>query len=114
MNIATYIVFGVGGQCLMTVLTALVVRRGQLRLLLKPRVTGWVSLAGLLRGLGGVCFIFAEVRSNNVGLVAVITNFRLIVILLLAVWLLKERDYVARKLLAALASIAGLAGLFWK
>ena len=114
MPMATYVVFGVGGQCLMTVLAALAVQRKQLALLLRPHIAGWTLTSGVLRGLAGVSFIFAEVKSNNVALVTVVSNFRLIVVVFLAAWLLKERERLQQKLTAAVAALAGLTIMFWK
>jgi drug/metabolite transporter (DMT)-like permease len=114
MSIGSYMVYGVGGQCLLAVLLGVAVQPKRLWLLAKPHVAGWSLLSGALRGFGGACFIVAEVRSNNVGLVSVIANFRLIIVILLGAWLLKEHQHLRQKFGAALASIAGMAIMFWK
>lgn len=113
MNIGTYVIFGVGGQLVMAVIIALIFQRKKFVLLLRPRVIGWSALGGTLRGLGGVCFILSEVKSNNVALVTVISSFKLIVVIFLGWWLLGERKYIARKLVSAGLAIAGLTVMFW-
>jgi drug/metabolite transporter (DMT)-like permease len=114
MPAATYMVYGVGWQCIMAIVLAVLLQPRKLYLLFRPRVAGWSLLSGLLRGFGGACFILAEVRSNNVGLVSVIANFRLIVAIFLGAWLLGERQYIRQKLAAAAVSIAGMGLMFWK
>ncbi len=114
MSTGSYMVYGVGGQCIIAVLLGVILQPKYLRLFAKPRVVGWSLLGGALRGFGGACFIVAEVNSNNVGLVSVIMNFRLIVVIVLGAWLLKEHQHLRQKFEAALASIAGVAIMFWK
>lgn len=114
MTIGSYMVYGVGGQFLMSVLAAVIVQNEKLPLLLKPDIAGWSLLSGALRGFGGACFIIAEVRSNNVGLVSVLANFRLIIVIIVGAWLLKERQQLRQKFVAAFTSMLGMAVLFWK
>jgi drug/metabolite transporter (DMT)-like permease len=114
MSIGSYLVCGVGGQCLMAVLAAIALQPQNLKLLLKSHVATWSVLSGVFRGLGGTCFIVAEVKSNNVGLVSVLANFRLMIVILLGAWLLREHNHLRQKVAAATASIAGIAIMFWK
>jgi uncharacterized membrane protein len=113
MTVGSYVVFGIGAQLLMALITVIIIQPKQLHLLLKPRIFGWSALNGVFRGVGGVCFILSEVKSNNVALVSVISNFKLIIVILLSWWLLKERQYLARKFTSATASIIGLTMMFW-
>jgi drug/metabolite transporter (DMT)-like permease len=113
MSIGTYSVYGIGGQFIMSVLIALLIQPKKFSLLLKPRIMGITFLSGFLRGIGGLCFIYAEVKSNNVALVSVISNFKLIIVILLGWWLLQEREYLIRKLTSATIAISGLAVMFW-
>lgn len=114
MPIGSYMIFGVGAQVLVSVSLAVIFQPKKLVLLLRPHVAGWTALFGALRGLGGACFIVAEVRSNNVGLVSVIANFRLMIVVLLGAWLLQEHKHLKEKSVAAAASLAGIAVMFWK
>jgi drug/metabolite transporter (DMT)-like permease len=114
MPLGSYYVFGIGGQVLMSIAIAIILQSKKLHVLLDPKVAATCAITGLLRGFGGVCFIYAEIRSNNVGLVSVISNFKLIIVLLLGWWLLKERKYLERKLLSALFAIGGLTVMFWQ
>lgn len=113
MTVGSYVVFGIGAQLLMALITVIIIQPKQLHLLLKTRIFGWSVLNGVFRGVGGVCFILSEVKSNNVALVSVISNFKLIIVILLSWWLLKERQYLVRKFTSATASIIGLTMMFW-
>jgi len=114
MSVASYVVFGVAGQLVMAMLSAVLLQRPQLHLLLRSRVAGWNLLIGVLLGIGGLCFILTEVKSNNLALAAVISSCRLIVVVLLGAWLLKERQRLRQKLTAAAVAIVGLGLIFWK
>ncbi|MGH7156658.1 MAG: EamA family transporter [Candidatus Saccharimonadales bacterium] len=114
MSAASYAVFGWGGQMLMSVLVAVIVQPKAFRLLRNLRITGWISLTGIFRGIGGACFVLAEVHSNNVALVSVISNFRIIIVVLLGWWLLKERQRIAQKLVASTGAILALTLMFWQ
>ncbi len=68
---------------------------------------------GLLRIGMGLCFIYALTISNNVTLLTVIANFRIIIVAVLAGWLLGERRFYYRKLAAAAVSVVALSIIFW-
>jgi drug/metabolite transporter (DMT)-like permease len=112
MTIGTYGILGIGGQFLMSVLVALIIQPRKIPLLFSRRVFGWSALSGVFRGIGGVCFMLAEVRSNNVGLVTAISNFKIIIVIFLGWWLLKEHKFLVRKLTSATIAIIGLMIMF--
>jgi len=58
--------------------------------------------------------VLAEIRSDNVALVAVIANFKIIIVVLLSAWLLKERQKIRQKTAGAIAALAGLTVMFWR
>lgn len=68
---------------------------------------------GALRAATGYFFISALVKSNNVSLVTVIANFRIILVAVLAGWLLNERQFYYKKLAAAAVSVIALSIIFW-
>lgn len=104
-----YMAFGWAWQMLMAVFIALIIQPKEFRLLLRPAVAGWTFALGVLRATSGLCFILAQIRSNNVALVTVVSNFRLIVIIILGYWLLKERTRIVQKLVSASGAIAAMA-----
>ncbi len=68
---------------------------------------------GVLRAATGIFFILALVKSNNVSLVTVVANFRIIIVAVLAGWLLGERQFYYKKLAAAAVSVIALSIIFW-
>lgn len=114
MSAATYVVFGWGWQMLAAVVVGVLLQPKRFKQIWRPQSLGWIASMGMLRGVAGAAFVLAEVRSNNVSLVSVIANFRLIIVMILGAWLLKERDRLRQKAVGALASLAGLTMLMWK
>lgn len=68
---------------------------------------------GVVRALTGYFFVLALAKSNNVSLVTVVGNFRIIIVALLAGWLLGERKFYYKKLAAAAISVLALSIIFW-
>jgi len=91
-----------------------VFQRKKFKLLFKPAVFKITFLGGITRGLSGALFILALVKSNNVALMTVITNLKLIIIVLLGAWLLSEKQKLTEKLTAAFLALAGLSIILWK
>lgn len=68
---------------------------------------------GLFRAGAGLFFVMALIRSDNVSLVTVIANFRIILVAVLAGWVLNEKQYYYKKLAAAALSVIALSIIFW-
>jgi len=109
----TYVLYGWGTQTVAAICLALLVQPKQLKVLLKPNVAGWTVVLGVLRAISGYSFIQSLVKSNNVGLMTVVANFKLILIILLGAWLLQERNKMKQKFIAAAGASVALAMLFW-
>jgi drug/metabolite transporter (DMT)-like permease len=114
ISAANYLAFGWTYQVLASVLAALIVRPGDFRLLFQPAALRLCAAAGVLRGVGGAAFVLAEMRSNNVALVSVIANFKLVVVVLVATLWLHEYDHLKQKYIGSAAALASLTLLFWK
>lgn len=112
VSVGDYLAFGWGWEALAAVAAVLLIQPKSLKILLNRSVLGWTLILGVLRATSGLCFMLAQIRSNNVALVTVIANFRLIIIVILGYWLLKERQKITQKAVAASASIAALAIMF--
>ncbi|MEJ0073567.1 MAG: DMT family transporter [Candidatus Saccharibacteria bacterium] len=83
MSTASYVLFGWGWQMLAAVVAAFVLQASKFKVLLKRRTILLVSGAGILRGLGGIAFVLAQVRSNNVAVITVISSLKLVVVVIL-------------------------------
>lgn len=68
---------------------------------------------GVVRAATGFFFVLALDISNNVSLVTVIANFRIIIVAVLAGMLLGERKFYYKKIAAAAVSVVGLSIIFW-
>ncbi|HET6924763.1 MAG TPA: EamA family transporter [Candidatus Saccharimonadales bacterium] len=108
---ATYLVFGNGLQLVGAVVIAVAIDRGQGLTQLKKNknVMSWLLGSGIMRGLAGVLFILAQVGSNNVALVSVIANFKIIIIAIFGALILREHKYFFHKLTTASLAVVGLA-----
>lgn len=114
VSVGDFLLFGWFGETVMAVLVVLLLQPGSLKVFKVPRVVGWTAVLGALRAVSGLCFILAIIRSNNVGLMTVISNFRLIIVVLLGVWLLKERQKTYQKLFGSAVAIIALSLMFWQ
>ncbi len=113
MNASTYIIFGWAGQVVASIALAANDFK-HLKLLQRPRILYLTAASGISRSLSGVMFVKSQIKANNLAVVAVSSNFRLILVILLGAWWLRERDRLKQKLLAAGLSIIGLSIIFWK
>jgi drug/metabolite transporter (DMT)-like permease len=114
ISIGSYVLFGWGCQAIIAISAVGLLQPKSLKVFLKPEILGWTVSLGVLRAVSGFCFMLSLIKSNNVGLVTVISNFKLIIIILLGAWLLKERKKIAQKTIAAAGASAALVLLFWR
>lgn len=110
---STYLLFGWGAQFIMAYLLAIAFQRKKFKLIFKPSIFKLTVLGGITRGLSGLLFILALVKSDNVALMIVVSNFKIIVIVLLGAWLLNEKQKITEKLTAAFLALAGLSIILW-
>ncbi|MGH7156681.1 MAG: EamA family transporter [Candidatus Saccharimonadales bacterium] len=114
MNLATYMLFGWSGQVLMAIVMGFGIRpQSAWKFVTKPKTLRLIAAGGVTRGAAGLLFLLALVRANNVAVVTVVSNFRLILIVLLGAVFLKERQKIPEKLFASLLALAALAIIFW-
>lgn len=113
MDTNTYIVFGWGWQFVMSLMLA-ATQRKQVRYLLAAKMLPKVFLAGLTLGIGGYLFIISAVKTDNIAVVSVVSNFRVVIAVLLSAMLLRERQQLGKKLTATLVSMLGIVLIFWK
>ncbi len=113
MSTSTVLFYVIGGQMLGSLVLGAILEPKGYRLIRDKAVMKLNVFAGSLRSIAAVLFVLALVKSNNVAVVGVIENFRLVIIIMLAALLLKERDKLGQKFLAACGAIAGLSIIFW-
>ncbi len=117
VNLPTYLVFGWGFQFIGVAVVSLVCA---LRIDTNLRLLGnrsfWVLAlpASLLRMAGGILFVFSLKLANNLSVISVLTGLKVIMAAVLSVYILKERDYLFRKLEAALLAVGGIVLIYWR
>lgn len=109
-----YVLFGWGWQAVIGVGLALMFQPKTFKLLLRPKVIIWVLTLGVLRAFSGLFYMLAQIKSDNVALVTVISNYRLIIVVLLGYWLLRERQKLRQRIIASVAATLSLTLLFWR
>lgn len=109
----TYIGIGFGLQMIAAWVLVLLFRRPTLSVLRSVSVTMQAVRLGVIRAIAGLAFLYALIGSNSVSLVSVVANFRIIIVTILAAMLLKERDHLQQKLLAAALAFIALSIIFW-
>lgn len=110
MSPSTYAVYEWGTQLAVAVVTAVWLggRRGFRDIVRSRTVCAWVVGSGVMRAVSAVLFILAQVYSNNIALVSVISNFKIIIIAIIGALALGERKFLAHKLATAAMAIGGL------
>lgn len=113
IGIGNYVAFGWFLQATLAILAFVILGNKSKKLLMDRYVLQSSAMIGLLRVGAALFFLYALRESNNLSLVMVVSNFRIIVVAVLAGWLLKERRFYYRKLVAAALSLVGLSIIFW-
>lgn len=112
-SVGSYVAFGWLIEMMMAWGLVLAFGWKQRHVLENKKVMAGALRMGLLRIGMGLSFIYALTISNNVTLLTVIANFRIIIVAVLAGWLLGERRFYYRKLAAAAVSVLALSIIFW-
>lgn len=114
MDLQSYLVFGWGFQVLVALGVLMIIRPGR-SYLAKLKINQWRMIAGgIARGIAGLLFLMALVKNNSVSLTVVVSNSRIILIILLGAWLLNENNKIREKLLAASMAIISIFLIFWR
>jgi drug/metabolite transporter (DMT)-like permease len=113
LTVGDYLLYGWFGQMAMAVMLAALIQPDSFKLFKDRAVLGWTLSLGGIRAVSGLCFLLAMIRSNNVALITVISNLKLIIVVLLGIWILKERNRIRQKIAGAAFAILALAFMFW-
>lgn len=112
-SVGSYIAFGWFLQAVFAWALYLFFGRHAKKIFTQTKTVRSAMQLGAVRAATGFFFILALNISNNVSLVAVVANFRIIIVALLAGWILGERQFYYKKLAAAAVSVVGLSIIFW-
>jgi drug/metabolite transporter (DMT)-like permease len=113
VSVGTYLAFGWLFQALFAWLFFLLFGLHARKVFNQTKLVRSSMQLGVVRALTGFFFVMALAKSNNVSLMMVVANFRIIIVAVLAGWLLGERKYYYKKLAAAAISVLALSIIFW-
>ncbi len=111
VNLPTYLVFGWTFQFVGVAAITLGfvgMRKRRLNLLQNMEFWRMALPAGVIRMLAGALFISSLRLANNLSIIAVFSGLKIIFVALLGAILLKERDYLRRKIEAAVLASVGI------
>ena len=112
VSIGSFITFAWLLQSLIAIAIILPAHKNIRPFLARKSIKSSVLSLGLLRASGILLFLVAQRLSDSVSIIAVLSNFRIIIIAVLAAWLLKERRHFYRKLAAGCITVLGLSIIF--
>jgi len=107
MDFGAYLVFGWGAQTLWMTILAWPERKN-LNLLRSSRVAKPIIGYGLTNTFKGLCFVGALRLSGNASLVSAFSSFMAVLVVLAAYFALKEKEWLAFKIVAAVIGAFGL------
>lgn len=113
MNIPSYVVWGLGTQCLVGVSVGLLLGWRNFRDVLRPRHFVLLLGAGIIRTCMGIFFVFSLVLLKSLCIAIVLAGLRPLFVAFLGAWLLHERKFLLRKVVASVAAAVGIAVMFW-
>lgn len=114
MNASTFLIITFGWQLFFTVLAAVIFQRRKLPLILDRTILKLNLASGLLRALAAAFIVLAIIKSDNISLITVVSNFKIVFVILIAAIILKEHQRMTKKLAAATVATLGLIIIFWE
>lgn len=117
VNLPTYLVFGWGFQFIGVVAmsaTLGIFAKTNIHLLREKKFWKFALPASLLRMVSGLLFIFSLKLSNNLSVISVLSGMKVILAALLGAYFLKEKEFLGRKLVAAMLATVAVAIIYWK
>ena len=114
MNVSSYFVWGWGAQTLIGTALALLLGAKQFKKVLRRDNVSLLAAAGLTRATMGILFVFSLVLLRSLCVAVVLAGLRPLFVSFLGAWVLRERRFLARKVVASLAAAVGVAIMFWK
>lgn len=112
MGLNTYIVYGWGLQCLFAFLIAYILRDKNKKKRISTRMHKDVWLYGSMLGIAGFAYVNSVSSANSVSLPTISSTARVAITMILAYWVLRERDYMPLKIFGLGLSMIGLFLIF--
>lgn len=113
IGLASYLAWGWSSQWLCAVVLSLLFGRRQYRQLLRSGHALLLWGAGLTRGVMGLMFVLSIVTLRSLCIAVVLAGLRPLFVSFLGAWILRERKFMARKVVASIVAAIGVAIMFW-
>ena len=113
MNIPSYVVWGLGSQCLVGLSFGVLLGRRHFRDVLRLRHATLLIGTGIIRTCMAMFFVFSLVLLKSLCIAIVLAGLRPLFVAFLAAWLLRERKFLLRKVIASIVAALGIAVMFW-
>lgn len=113
MSIPSYVVWGLGTQCVVGVGFGVLLGWRHFRDVLRPKHVFLLLGAGIVRTAMGIFFVFSLVMLKSLCIAIVLAGLRPLFVAFLGAWLLKERKFLLRKVVASIIAAIGIAVMFW-
>lgn len=113
MGVSSYLVWGWGSQWLIAILIGLLLGWRNYGVVLAKRNMKLVVGAGLMRSGMGMFFVFSIVIFKSLCMAVILAGLRPLFVSFLGAWLLHERKFLLRKVVASVIAAFGVAIMFW-
>ncbi len=113
MQVGSYLVWGWGFQWLVIVVCSFLFGARQYKQVLNWSNARLLGLSSLMRTLGALGFVAGQVIIGNLSKVVILSGLRVLMVALLGVFILHERQFIKRKIIAAVIAAVGVAVMFW-
>ncbi|HEU4985218.1 MAG TPA: DMT family transporter [Nitrososphaera sp.] len=114
MTVPSYVVWGLGMQCLAGVSFGVLLGWRHFGDVLKIKNAALLLSAGLVRTAMAVTFVFSLVVLKSLCIAVILAGIRPLFVAFLGAWFLNERRFLGRKVIASIVAAAGIAIMFWK
>lgn len=114
MSVPSYVVWGLGVQCLVGVLFGALLGWRHFGEVLRMRHAVLLVGAGLVRSSMAVLFVFTLVMFKSLCIAMVLAGLRPLFVAFLGAWLLGERKFLGRKVIASIVAASGVAIMLWR
>lgn len=114
MTVPSYVVWGLGVQCLVGVSFGLLLGWRHFGDVLRTRNAVLLASAGLLRGGMAVLFVISLVMLKSLCLAMIFAGLRPLFVAFLGAWFLGERKFLGRKVVASIVAASGVAIMLWR
>ncbi|MBX6333802.1 DMT family transporter [Candidatus Saccharibacteria bacterium] len=113
VGIASYLAWGWAAQCLCALVLSFCFGARQYRKVFARQHVFLLWSAGLTRSLMGLFFALSIVTLKSLCIAVVLAGLRPLFVSFLGAWLLRERKFLHRKVIASITAAIGVAIMFW-